>query len=111
MLEHTLGLPLPESLKTLLRVSQHIQLEGFDLGHLFFHEQREQLPGPSDGMLCFAEYWLEADGDQMLIDPRDLPADDPPVYYYAHSVPEVRPLGQSFSAWLESLGRSPLFRD
>ena len=109
--EQLLGLPLPEKLKLLVRASRHVQLEGFHLGHLFFHEQRGELPGPSDGMLCFAEYWLEADGDQMLMDPRDLPADDPPVYYYAHGVPEVRPLGKSFSVWLESLSRSPLFRE
>ena len=109
--ERLLGLSLPEKLKTLLRASRQIQLEGFDLGHLFFHEQRGKVPGASHGMLCFADYFLEADGDQMLLDPRDLPADDPPVYYYAHAVPEVRPLAQSFSAWLESLGRSPLFRE
>jgi hypothetical protein len=110
-LEQSLGLPLPDKLKTLLLASRHIQLEGFHLGNVFFHQRRGDRPGLSDGMLCFADYFLEADGDQMLIDPRDVPADDPPVHYYAHEIPEVRPLRKSFSAWLESLGRSPLFRE
>lgn len=112
-MERSLGLNLPASLKTLLHASRHIQLEAFALGtfYIFTHELRSGAPSPSDGMLNFGDCWLEADGDQMLFDPRDLPADDPPVYYYAHEVPEVRPLRKSFSAWLESLGRSPLFRD
>jgi hypothetical protein len=106
--EASLGLMLPAALMALLRASRCIELEGFRISAdlLFRHES-----SPSAGWLCFADYFLEADGDQMLFSPRDLPADDPPVYYYAHGVPEIRPLGTSFSAWLESLGRSPLFRD
>lgn len=110
-LNAVLGIEVPRRLKLLLQCSQRIQLEGLCIGFLFFHEARTDPPGPSVGMLCIADYFLEADGDQVLFDPRDLPADDPPVYYYAHDVPEVRPLATSFSGWLESLGRSPLFRE
>jgi hypothetical protein len=111
--EEVLGIAIPERLKALFRCTRSIQLDGFSigLGRVFFHESPPGMQGPSDGMLCFADYFLEADGDQMLFDPRDLPADDPPVFYYAHEVPEVRPLNKAFSTWLESLGRSPVFRD
>jgi hypothetical protein len=110
-LENSLGIQLPGMLATLLRASRQIQLEGLTIGtHLFFHGSRGDAPAPSSGMLCFADYWLDADGDQMLIDPKELPDDDPPVYYYAHSVPEVRSTKKTFSAWLESLARSPMFR-
>ena len=34
----------------------------------------------------------------------------PPVYYYAHSIPEVRQLAPRFSQWLEALPRSSAFR-
>lgn len=65
---------------------------------------------PSQGMLCIADYALEADGDQVLLDPRE-GGDDPPVFYYAHGVPEVRRLAASFTAWIESLPKSPALRD
>ncbi len=110
--EDGLGIQLPDKLVALLRASRQIELEGLTIGtHIFFHESRSGLSCPSEGMLCFADYWLDADGDQMLINPKDLPNDDPPVYYYAHSIPEVRPTKKTFSAWLESLSRSPMFRD
>ncbi len=111
--EQSLDTQLPDALKKLLRACRHVHLEHFhiDLYCIFYHASRSGIHGPSDGMLCFADYFLEADGDQVLLDPRELPCDDPPVYYYAHEGPEVRPLAKSFSYWLESLGSSPLFRD
>ena len=111
--EQSLDTQLPDALKRLLRACRHVHLEYFriDLSSIFYHASQAGAHGPSDGMLCIADYFLEADGDQVLIDPRELPADDPPVYYYAHEVPEVRPLAKSFSHWIESLGSSPLFRD
>ncbi len=110
-LDERLGIQLPGQLKLLLKCSSRIELAGLCLGNLFIHETQSGIPGPSTGMLCIADYFLEADGDQVLIDPRELPADDPPVYYYAHDIPEVRPLADRFSGWLESLRRSPLFCD
>jgi hypothetical protein len=62
-LERSLSLALPARLKALLLISRRIQLEHFNLGSLFFHRQRGDYRGPSDGMLCFADYFLEADGD------------------------------------------------
>jgi hypothetical protein len=59
------------------------------------------------GLLCIAEYWLDGDGDQALLDLRDPgAADDPPVLYYAHDAPGVRPLAASFTKWIESLPRT-----
>jgi hypothetical protein len=109
-LENSLGIEIPGKLKVLLACSSRIHLEGLCIGNVFFHTARGAA-GPSEGMLCFADYWLDGDGDQVLFDPRDLPADDPPVYYYNHDAPLVRPLAGRFSDWLESLDTSPLFRD
>jgi hypothetical protein len=107
-LQATLRESLPMTLVELFRVARCIELEGFKLdANLFFLQEA----GPATGMLTIADYFLDADGDQLLLAVRDGLADDSQVHYYAHSIPEVRPLGKSFSQWLDALGRSPLFRD
>jgi len=124
-LEAELRVPLPSSYKRLLRLARGcwlagglIQLSG---QHPFFHEfrplgelnpqQRRVVqqkgggwPPPSEGMLCFAEFFLEADGDQALWDARNgLQDGEYPVFYYAHeaSPPTVRHIASSFAAWLD----------
>jgi len=60
-------------------------------------------PPPSQGMICFAEYFLEADGDQVLFDVSNgLVEGEYPVMYYSHESrpPTVRRLAGSFSEWL-----------
>ncbi len=66
---------------------------------------------PCEGMLCLGDFFLEADGDQVLFDLRAGAGEDPPVLYYAHAVPQVREIAPSFSAWVERLSRSPAVRD
>lgn len=111
-IEQKLGLVLPPSYKRLLRCTRGFT--AFDgsvqLGsqHPFFHAARlPSKPGggrlPSEGMLCFAEFALEADGDQVLFDVRHPDArGEYPVYYYAHArrPPAVRKLADSFEQWL-----------
>ena len=42
-------------------------------------------PPPSQGMLCFAEYFLKSDGDQVLFTTDEgLLVGEYPVFYYAH---------------------------
>lgn len=63
-------------------------------------------PPPSQGMLCFAECWLEADGDQVLFDVSNgLVNGEYPVYYYSHedSPPSVTRVAGGFEEWLEGL--------
>lgn len=89
--------------------------------HPFFHDfppldtltaQRRSLvdqrggewPRPSNGMLCFAEYFLEADGDQVLFDVAGGLSDgEYPVYYYAHSASpaSITRQADSFAEWIE----------
>ncbi len=122
-LESSLGLALPESYKKLLRCSRGFWL--FDgaiqlsTGHPFFHEfpRLEQLsrvqqlavrtrggswPPASNGMLCFAEFFMEADGDQVLFDVSNGLIDgEYPVMYYAHEEQgRGRKLADSFEQWL-----------
>ena len=55
-------------------------------------------------MLCFAEYFLEADGDQVLWDVHQgLKGGEYPVVYYAHEArpPSATVIATSFGAWLE----------
>ena len=128
--EKDVGVSLPESYKRLLRCTRGFWLLGgaiqFNAEHPFFHRfpsleqlsarQREVVtrkggiwPPASNGMLCFAEFFLESDGDQVLWDVRNgLQAGEYPIYYYAHDSrpPTVRRLGEQFDVWLgECLGR------
>lgn len=113
-LEESLGVPLPSSFKRFLECTKSMSLDGFSIGvgsvceHIAAVDGQSQ-PGKS---ICIAEYWLEADGDQVLLEHTPAPADDPPVFYYAHEARKsaARKLAPSFSAWIESLSRSPVFR-
>jgi hypothetical protein len=122
-IEDELGLPLPASYKTLLGCSAGFWLLGGSVkfGRPFVHEFTpvEQLsavqraaveakggawPPPTQGMVCFADYFWQADGDQVLFDVRDgLQNGEFPVVYYDH---EARPsavqrVAASFGEWLE----------
>ncbi len=134
-LEQSLGVPLPESYKQLLRCSRGFMLmDGvvqFGSQHPFFHEfepldrlgeaQRAVVkrrggswPPPSNGMLCFAEFFMEADGDQVLFDvSRGLVDGEYPVVYYAHaaSPASVRVLARSFAEFMEAFLRYEEFAD
>jgi len=123
-IEAECGVPLPGSYKRLLRCARGFWLLGgsiqFGLQHPFFHDfpqlealtarQRQVVPRkgrnwppPSQGMLCFAEFFMEADGDQVLWDvSRGLRDGEYPIYYYAHESrpPSVRQLSADFQIWL-----------
>ena len=123
-IEKQCGVPLPDSYKRFLRCSRGFTLLGgsiqFGIEHPFFHDfpplemlNEEQLrvvemrggnyPPPSQGMLCFAEFFMEADGDQVLWDVSGGMVDDEyPIYYYAHeeNPPSVRKLSDNFKTWL-----------
>ena len=132
-LERTVGIPLPESYKTLLRCGRGFWLLGgvvqFGPQHPFFHDfppldnltpvQRKAVerkggawPPPSQGMLCFAEFFMEADGDQVLFDvSKGLIGGEYPVMYYAHeeSPPTVRTLATGFGEFMEEFLDYPGF--
>jgi hypothetical protein len=112
--ERSLGVSLPRAFRRFLGCTRALTLDGIAIGleQVFRHPALigDQAPGTEN--LCIADYALEADGDQVLFDLRSA-LDDPPVYYYAHAAARklARPLAPSFTAWLESLPKSPLFRD
>lgn len=132
-LERSLGLPLPESYKSFLRCSRGFWLLGgvvqFGSQHPFFHDfeafdaltpaQQHHVkikggpwPPRSQGMLCFAEYFLEADGDQVLFDVAGgLVGGEYPVMYYAHEArpPSVRQVAATFPEFLSSFLDHPNF--
>jgi hypothetical protein len=123
-IERRVGVPLPDSYKRLLRCARGFWLLGgsiqFDTQHPFFHafepldkltpKQRQIVsskgggwPPPSHGMLCFAEFFMEADGDQVLWDVSGgMRGGEYPIYYYAHEArpPSVRKLSDTFQSWL-----------
>ncbi|MGB5491374.1 MAG: SMI1/KNR4 family protein [Woeseiaceae bacterium] len=125
-LEQSLGVPLPVSYKLFLQTCGGLWLLGGNVQmgsqHPFIHDfqkfedltaqqksvvrQRGGMwPPPSHGMLCFAEYFLEADGDQVLFDiSRGLTDGEYPVYYYAHeeSPARVTHVAGSFGEWIEN---------
>ncbi|CAG0967415.1 hypothetical protein ARNL5_01383 [Anaerolineae bacterium] len=126
-LEKFLNVKLPDSYKKFLRVTR-----GFSFGdgsvqfgrqHPFFHEfdklsalnleQQEMVrerggkwPPPSDGMICFAEMFMLADGDQALFDVKgDLKKGEYAVYYYAHDWPKVIRIFNGFEDFMNGFLR------
>lgn len=125
-LESKLGIQLPESYKMLLRCSREFWVFGgsiqFGAQHPFFHDfppyaeltpQQQKVvqcksggawPPPSQGMLCFAEFFMEADGDQVLFDiSKGMKNGEYPVMYYAHDShpPSVRKLADDFVTFID----------
>lgn len=83
-IEVGLGLQLPDSYKEFLGITRGFSAGNgsiqFHAGHPFFHDD-----GPNKGMLCFAEMFMLADGDQVLFDvSKGLKGGEYPIYYYAH---------------------------
>jgi hypothetical protein len=132
-LEHQLGLSLPSSYKKLLQCTRGFWLMGgvvqFGSQHPFFHDfppldslnpQQRRIvalkggpwPPASQGMLCFAEFFMEADGDQVLFDTsRGLVKGEYPIMYWAHEdrPPSVRQLAESFGEFMEGFLEYPAF--
>jgi len=133
-IEETVGVPLPSSYKQFLRCTRGLWLFGgavqFGTEHPFLHDfpalstltpaQKDAVqrkgggwPPPSQGMMCFAEFFMEADGDQVLFDVKDgVRNAEYPVVYYAHEQrpPSVRILSQDFAAFLDGLLDMPAFQ-
>ncbi len=101
-------LPLPNSYKAFLRCIGGIWLEvpyiRMDKRNPFFFDN----PRFKD-VVCFGEYFLEADGDNVMFDiSQGLINGEYPVYYYAHDFANdpdrgLRKLADSFREWIESL--------
>jgi hypothetical protein len=132
-LEQQSGVPLPAAYKALLRCARGFWLMGgvvqFGSQHPFVHDfpplesltpQQRQLiaakggswPPASQGMLCFAEFFMEADGDQVLFDTsRGLIGGEYPIMYWAHEgrPPSVRQLAGSFGEFMDGFLAYPAF--
>lgn len=133
-LESELGIPLPATYKRLLGCMSGFWLMGgvvqFGPDHLFVHDfppleklapaQRRVVelkggdwPPPSQGMLCFAEFWLDSDGDQALFDiSGGLIDDEYPIVHYSHNSrpPSVRTLATTFAQFMEEFLDYEAFR-
>lgn len=112
--EQSVDASLPESLKQLLRSTRGLSRDGFAIGLAQIFPHPAVLSGRPAAVrtVCIADYWLEADGDQVVIAASPNPCEDVPVYYYGHAtgVNTARELAGSLSAWLESLPRSSVFK-
>jgi len=113
-----LGVPLPLSYKQFLRIARGISAFGGlrIYGDAWYRNwppfesltprqlltRKTTWPPPSEGMLCFANYCLEADGDNVLFDvSQGLVDGEYPVYYYYHEAPSVTKVADSFTEFLE----------
>lgn len=108
-IEESVGVLLPDSYKKLLSCAREFELFGgaiqFGFQHPFIHEfdSDDKSDFPSEGMLCFAEFFMEADGDQVLFDIKSgLTDGEYPVMYYSHesSPPAVRKLADDLETFL-----------
>jgi hypothetical protein len=106
--EQELGTRLPGAYRTFLQCASEVGFKDFlhmNSSHPFVHDST-RVALPTQGMVAIAELWLEADGDQIMFDLRGDAGDDPPVLYYAHGLPAVRPFAANFTAWIEALPRT-----
>ncbi len=108
-IEKNLNLPLPQAYKDLLSCTRGFWLMGgvvqFDLQHPFLHPYSiETKTSESVEYLCFAEFFMEADGDQVLFDLRGgLQSGEYPIVYYAHSAKQkIRLLANTFTEFMEN---------
>jgi hypothetical protein len=112
--EQALGAPLPQAYTRLLQCTRALSLDGLYMGLDQVHRHLAVAGKPSQGAetICIGEYWLEGDGDQVLVAYNPHPMPDPPVYYYAHGAgtTTARRLAASVTKWIESLPKSPVFR-
>ncbi len=70
----------------------------------------KRLPAPH--MVIIAEFWKDADGDQLVLALPGKPCAEAPVYYYAHAWPKLVKFAPSFTHLLEKkLSRTELFRE
>ena len=109
LLEATHKITFPESFKRFLSLCGGIWLSGgtIQLGwsNIFRHPNR---------MLCFGEYSLEADGDQVLFDiSSGLIRREYRVYYYDHEhrPPRYVKLADSFRGFIENLLQNRRVKD
>jgi hypothetical protein len=110
-LEQSLGLPLPGSYKALLGCARELTLMGgvLRLGAehpLLEPEQSRGADGESRRLLRFADYSLEADGDQVLFDVSAglLEGEYPIIYRSRQASPaNLYRLADSFPEFLEQL--------
>jgi hypothetical protein len=108
--EKTLKLRLPAAIRDFFKLTKQWEVEGFqwDLSLLFEHPGDKSAP---DGKryLCLANYFMEADGDQILIDVTK-PSDDPQILYYGHSAngAKIRVLAKNWKEFAERLPKQYL---
>jgi hypothetical protein len=112
-LEKGLNIDLPASYKRFLKCTRGFCALGGSVqmseGHPFFHPA-----GPSAGFLCFAEFFMEGDGDQVLFDVTQKAENfEYPVYYYDHeaSPPSVRKIANNFEQWLNEFPAYDAFNE
>jgi hypothetical protein len=101
--QSSLNAALPAAYKRFLKYCRSVELGDtlrFGLPYTFVHESPAGPRLPTDGLLCFGDCWLEADGDQVLFGTSHA---DPPVFYYAHEIPELRQVASNFVEWVEGI--------
>ncbi|MBL9082334.1 MAG: hypothetical protein JNK76_11040 [Planctomycetales bacterium] len=108
-IEAELGRSLPVAYAKFLRCARTLVVDDvlqFTSTHPFIHHSTGS--GLStERMLCIADFWLDADGDQAMIDVGADVTEDPPVLYYAHEAPglKLRTIATHFTEWVEALPR------
>ena len=112
-LEKDLNIELPASYKRFLKCTKGFFPFGGSVQmsetHPFFHKT-----GPTSGMLCFAEFFMEGDGDQVLFDVTQKVGNcEYPVYYYDHEdkPPSVRKIANNFEQWLSEFPNYECFNE
>ena len=101
-LQSELGIPLPEGYRVLLASTRNMELgDVLKIGLQHTTLLEITMPSlPARDFLCLGDCWIEADGDQLLLDMSD---GGEAVIYYSHSVPELRTIGNGFRSWIEGI--------
>ncbi|MEL6108929.1 MAG: SMI1/KNR4 family protein [Planctomycetota bacterium] len=99
-LESTLAIQLPKDYRAMLASARSLELgDILRIGLEHTTLLKITLPPDSAGdYLCLGDCWLQADGNQVLLDPST-----GSVVYYSHSEPGIETSGRSFRMWIESI--------
>lgn len=115
ILRSAIGESIPRSLREFLlhtrsfRVGNLIDFDIEDMAPLDFSEIPESERPRAHGMVLLCNFWLEADGDQLVFDQHEVVGGECPIFYYSHESrpPRLTRVADTFDGLLAWWAKGP----